>query len=529
MSESTNQDHPKKMDEEINIEEQSKNARNFTDLPAPYYSQRGELIPHERHSQLDRQSEKLDDRFGTLKSLESIVSGSTISNQDSADLMFSEDLEALLHTEANKLPENLAVANAEGSRVIFSPETVNNTHDSSELVENRPNQVHENLAVANAEGSSVLFSPETAANEGTEMKMDHANRGFLPLGKDNPSTPSDFSYLTKESVDEDGGDSSSSDEPPTDLERSKKALRKQIFLVIAVLLAYAICSVIYQLYQQIYVAKDELNGKIIPSNVSTTVLDSYITAHPENRIGLWMECNKFDCIDLRLYCSADVIQQKLIASGLVKTATQEQTDDFVKNQMHICPMIRVSRFTSVLSLFAAVIALISLISALRINRKYLYTFLKVGGTLMFILTTITLALFISMKEILDHLVFLAQSFSETRSSTSSEYVDTFYSYSMSFWFCCVSFMLSIVLLALFIVMAKTADKIREEDKRQSETYSISTMESLDLGPRVKSVMSDASSTIRFNESIFNLTNSMDRIESFAEPPIETEKKAVRFS
>ncbi len=134
-----------------------------------------------------------------------------------------------------------------------------------------------------------------------------------------------------------------------------------------------------------------------------------------------------------------------------------------------------------------------------------------------------------MKEILDHLVYLAQSFSETRSSTSSEYVDTFYSYSMSFWFCCVSFMLSIVLLALFIVMAKTADKIREEDKRQSETYSISTMESLDLGPRVKSVMSDASSTIRFNESIFNLTNSMDSIESFAEPPIETEKKAVRFS
>jgi hypothetical protein len=45
-------------------------------------------------------------------------------------------------------------------------------------------------------------------------------------------------------------------------------------------------------------------------------------------------------------------------------------------------MIKVSRFTSVLSIFAAAIALIGLLAALKSKKKYLFTIIKIGGFLM---------------------------------------------------------------------------------------------------------------------------------------------------
>jgi hypothetical protein len=147
-----------------------------------------------------------------------------------------------------------------------------------------------------------------------------------------------------------------------------------------------------------------------------------------------------------------------------------------------------------------------------------------------------------MKEILDHLINLAKSYSDTGSSTSSPYVDTFYTYSTSFWLCCSSFILSLVLLALFLVMSKSADKLGEEakDNPKADQYSISTIDTIDFGPRVNQNRrtSDVSSTFRFNNSIHNLTGrqdsfvvtpTLDRQDSFAAPPTGQDSKAVRFS
>ena len=89
--------------------------------------------------------------------------------------------------------------------------------------------------------------------------------------------------------------------------------------------------------------------------------------------------------------------------------------------------------------------------------------------------------------------------------------------------------MSLILGALFFVMSNSADKVRSNSYSKSDLYSVSSHESVDVGPRVNTVKSDASSTIKISESIHNLTQvSSERTRSF-EPPPATDNKAVRFS
>lgn len=476
------------MDQTISndVEKNIKSVRNFTDLPAPFFSKRGSLIQHEIHSEHA-------DRNGNRISLQSVVSGESI----------------ILEPEGNTIDNFQEIDDLPLGRMYSAASKVSQSQDP------------------------VFYSSRGSVDitrESSQEKL--GQRNLLPTAGDVPSTPSDFSHFTKESVD-DESDKSSISEPPMDLETSRKVLKKWILLSLVILVIYGAFSVAYQIYQSLYTARDGLNDKAIPSNQSLSEIDSYVTAHPENRIGLWQECNDFGCRDLPLYCAADEIKQRLLDSGLVRFASQEQTNDFVQNQLHICPMIKVSRFTSVFSVFAAVIALIGLVMTLLSNQKILFTFVKLGGLLMVLLTTITFALFIAIKEILDHLVSLAANYSETGSSTAFANVDTSYAYSVSFWICCLSFITSIILFALFLMLSKSADKLRQHEKddyRKSDAYSISTLESVDVGPRVDTVRSQ-DSTIRFNDSIHNLTQSptLEYIESFEAPPMADSSKTVRFS
>ena len=115
-------------------------------------------------------------------------------------------------------------------------------------------------------------------------------------------------------------------------------------------------------------------------------------------------------------------------------------------------------------------------------------------------------------------------------------VDTSYNFSTSFWLCCLSLIIAVILVGLFFVSSKFADEARLKDEKsksdlfESDLYSISTVESIDVGPRVSTIKSDESSTFRFNESIHNLTltSRIERADSFDRPPI-MESKAVRFS
>ena len=333
-----------------------KSIRNFTDLPAPFYSQRGSLISHENNSVLIKESGYAD-RTNTITSLQSLLS-------DKSD------------AEENKPLKSAANLNPE----FYAAQSIIETSNG-----NSPKSVPKSPGVdLSSSGERVNFNARPGSLDIRREPMVAGNgRNKLPTFMDNPSTPTDFSHLSKETVDADNYSNASDDKKDQDSEQvTKKVLNKWILLSVIGLFLFGIFSLAFQWNQSLYVARDEKNSKDIPSNVSLTEVDSYITRHPENRIGLWSECNDFSCIDLRIFCSYDDIQKTLIESKLVSFATESQVDDFVKNQLHLCPMIKVSRFTSVLSLFAAAIALIGLIIAFFKNQKLIYLAIKASGILM---------------------------------------------------------------------------------------------------------------------------------------------------
>ena len=211
-------------------------------------------------------------------------------------------------------------------------------------------------------------------------------RDLLPTSFDNPSTPTVLSHFTSESVENDNNDASdksSDSEVSIDAEKSEIAMKKWIFVSIIVLFMYGLFFITCQAYQSLYVARNELNDKPITSNQSSDAIKSFVNSYPENRVGLWMECTEQSCRDLELFCSEDLIQKRLRDSGLITSSEpSELTVDFVQLELHICPMIKVSRFTSVFSIFAGVLVMIGLILAYMNNKRNTFRFIKVGGIIM---------------------------------------------------------------------------------------------------------------------------------------------------